>query len=210
MVNRIVFILILTGMISCKDKTTVIPESKTAKEINNEKHNPNAPGSYEVISLEPDYLVVDELDENILARLIIELVNVERKDKKLGSLQDNSILKQAAMVQNAYITSLGKLTHNGNTKDTYDLRSRVDAQGGNFSLVAENIAMKSFILNDVGGKTVIRGYSYNDVATHFFEMWKNSPGHYKNMMIEDLQHIGVSVKWKDTQRAIYATQVFGG
>src|SRR5262249_11269618 len=54
-----------------------------------------------------------------------------------------------------------------------------------------------------------RGFTTDELARGFFEAWKNSPGHRKNMLDPDVTETGVAIAHSDKSGYYYAVQMFG-
>ena len=207
--TKIFLVIFICGLISCKSDTKGEASATTKEKITD--NTLETEKNYKTDTYHSsDIVSIENIDVNLLTELITSLVNVERKSKNLQPVTINKYLAEAADLHNNYLTSIGKLTHEGASADTRDLRSRVNLTGGQFTLMAENIAMKSFHVLQEGKGNILTDNTYQDVALQFFELWKNSPGHYQNLIMKDLRFVGTAVAWNSSQNALYATQVFGG
>jgi uncharacterized protein YkwD len=140
----------------------------------------------------------------ILKTKLTNIINNHRKSLKLKELSEDINIQKAAKNQSNYLLLKRKLTHE---QDDIKLKTPMDRvefyAGKKFSLVGENVLSKS-IEN--------KKYSDNDLdrlANQLFQQWKNSPGHYKNMIHKeyDTGEIEFAIDYKINR--LFATQVFG-
>ncbi|MEL6310386.1 MAG: CAP domain-containing protein [Chloroflexota bacterium] len=117
---------------------------------------------------------------------ILSDLNAMRERRGLPLLQYDTRLHRAAAVQVAYNTTLdGRLSHTGaNGSDAAD---RVEAQGYQWSTVAENLLFN---------------YSLNGSAT--YRQWRNSPPHFTNMRNPDVTEVGLAYMVTDIGQVYYA------
>ena len=108
----------------------------------------------------------------------MSLLNAERATLEKSPLTVNSQLSTAAYLHSKDMAELGYFNHTSLDGRTFDQRI-VAAGYTNFSSLAENIAYAS------GSPDAARVYG----------MWKNSPGHYANMM-GDFTDAGLGVYTK--------------
>ncbi len=126
---------------------------------------------------------------------ILRLTNEERAKggpfgRKKGPLKAAPKLSWLARDWSAVQARRGSIGHDGFPNQ----RSRKFSEefsGARADISAENVAMT--------------GYG-QDVAREFFDMWKNSPGHYANMM-GDYAAMGIGVA--RVGNGWYATEIFG-
>lgn len=139
-----------------------------------------------------------------LKNKLTNIINDHRKSLKLKELTKDINIQKAAESQSNYLLIKRKLTHEQEDIKLKTPMNRVEFYAGKkFSLVGENVLSKS-IEN--------KKYSDNDLdklATQLFQQWKNSPGHYKNMIHKeyDTGEIEFAIDYKINR--LYATQVFG-
>ena len=63
---------------------------------------------------------------------------------------------------------------------------------------SENVAMR--------GGSALSG----DIGAQLFEQWRNSPGHYANMVSPDANALGIGLAYNSATKSWYATQNFAG
>ncbi|MBR6045449.1 MAG: Ig-like domain-containing protein [Ruminococcus sp.] len=114
------------------------------------------------------------------AQNMLKLVNAERSAKGVGALTLDKELTAAAMQRAAEIS--------------------VD-----FNHYRPNGELCFTVSNKAGGENIAANGSLN--ASGAFEQWKNSSGHYANMISEDFQSIGIGVF--SSGGYVYWVQLFG-
>jgi len=133
-----------------------------------------------------------------------KIINDHRKSLKIKELSSDVNLKKAAINQSIYLLKTKKLSHQQIDIKFKNPIDRVEFYAGKtFDLVGENILFTS--IED-------KKYSDRDLdklATQLFQQWKNSSGHYKNMIHKeyDTGEIEFAIDYKINR--LYATQVFG-
>ena len=135
---------------------------------------------------------------------LTNIINNHRKSLKLQELSKDINIRKAAENQSNYLLVKRKLTHEQEDIKLKTPMDRVEFYAGKkFSLVGENVLSKS-----------IENKKYSDtdldkLATQLFQQWKNSPGHYKNMIHKeyDTGEIEFTIDYKINR--LFATQVFG-
>ncbi len=120
-----------------------------------------------------------------------ELVNELRSSLGLATLRRDPLLDNAAKVRAQELESYYSHTRpNGANPFT-----SIAEAGYVHTYAAENIATAS-------------GYGDNVMGEKFFDMWKNSSGHYKNMVSRDYKDVGIAM-FKTSGGTWYAVQLFG-
>ena len=66
-----------------------------------------------------------------------------------------------------------------------------------WSSASENVAMRG-------------GSGGGDIGARLFEQWRNSPGHYANMVAPDANALGIGLAYNSATKSWYATQNFAG
>jgi len=110
----------------------------------------------------------------------LSLINNERVGLGKSALSYNDNLNQAAYAHSMEMAEKGYFSHDSLDGTSFDLRI---ANFGytNYNAVAENIAYATGVSD----------------ASRVFNMWKNSPGHYSNMISASYNEIGLGVYSKD-------------
>jgi len=131
-----------------------------------------------------------------VATRIIDQTNAFRQQEGLQTVALDEHLGQAAHYFAQYLAQTDTLTH---TADGNPPSYRAKKYGYAHCVIAENIAYR--------GRP--RGYSTSELADRFVAGWKNSPGHRKNMLDQDVLETGVAVARSPTSGRYYAVQMFG-
>ncbi len=135
-----------------------------------------------------------DIDCEVLAQRIAELVNEEREARGKDALEIEADFTEAAMVRAEEISEqYSHLRPNGGSFDSA-------IQGHRYYRYGENI-VKLEGLNVVGDAATI-----DFLAKQFVNAWLESPGHKKNMLYDDWTATGVGVYYNET--GIYASQLF--
>lgn len=141
-----------------------------------------------------------------------KLLNGLRAEKKLSLLVPNDpVLDAASFDQAHYIDSTHKVTHDQKVKRKETPQKRVFYYSGTHDQVGEN-CMMFFIGKEMRvkySKTPIVASTEKEIATAMFLGWKNSPGHYKNMITPGYDVAGLGYFFNKDSSQIYCTQVFG-
>jgi uncharacterized protein YkwD len=102
---------------------------------------------------------------------LLAAINTFRLSQGLRPLVRSGALERAAKDHSADLARWGQLDHRGS--DGADLRERLTRAGYAFSLAAENLAY---------GQTTAQ-----ETLAH----WLQSPGHRRNLLLEDVREAGV-------------------
>lgn len=143
------------------------------------------------------------VDLKLLEKKLIDEINNHRVSLNLKSLEQENTLTLAAEDHNFFLLANKTLTHFQPIKEKKTPFDRVKYYGGKIWMrVGENILSRSLNKN----------YKENELsflAKDLFLQWKNSPGHYKNMIDKNYTHQGLRIIFDSKINKIYATQVFG-
>lgn len=123
---------------------------------------------------------------------IFNRVNELRASVGVAPLTRSNALTQSALVRSKEMLSSGIFEHT--RPDGTSFQTAIDQAGYKWSRIGENIAYCS-------------GYSIDQLADVFFDGWKNSPGHYANMVKPEFTQIGIAIAGDG--KTTYATQNFG-
>jgi uncharacterized protein YkwD len=129
-------------------------------------------------------------------KLILASTNEFRKEHGRGELKTNPELTRAARYFADFMARTDKYGHTADGKQPWE---RASKYGYDYCIVAENIAYE---FNDAG-------FTTTELARGFFEGWKESPEHRKNMLDRDLDEIGIAVAHSTDTGRYYAVQDFG-
>jgi uncharacterized protein YkwD len=102
-----------------------------------------------------------------------ELINAYRKDKGLKPLKLNAELSNAAKAHSRDLAKWDRISHYGS--DGSNPWDRVKRAGYNARLAAENVGTGQASIDEV------------------FRGWKESPGHNKNLLLSDAEHMGIAL-----------------
>lgn len=101
------------------------------------------------------------------------IINQYRKEKGLKPLRLNAELTKAAKAHSRDLAKWDRISHYGS--DGSNPWDRVKRTGYKARLAAENVGT-----GQISFKEVMRG-------------WKNSPGHNKNLLLPDAEHMGIAL-----------------
>jgi len=139
-----------------------------------------------------------------LAKLITEKVNKLRKSKGKQPIERTIELKKAAQLHSDYMVKTQRLSHKEYGKDTHATPSdRVAQYSDIYITVGENILYTKPI------RTAINTLTLKKIALDIFRAWKNSPGHYKNMISSEYDYGDLAFTYDPKSKRVYATHVFG-
>jgi uncharacterized protein YkwD len=145
-----------------------------------------------------------EIDVVSLEQKIVNVINKHRASLKLPELQHDNYLKFAADDHASYLSIHKILSHNQTNTNKKTPKDRVEFYGGkNFNVIGEN-ALYSFLETKK-----YKDKDLNKLAYDLFLQWKNSPGHYANIINKDYNFGSIGLKYDSKSKRIYATQVFG-
>ena len=138
-----------------------------------------------------------------LGSLLEKRINTLRTNLGKGVLQRNSDLAKAAQLQSDYMASRGKLSHAQFNLDFETPKKRVSHFTKEFGAVGENVLYTKPVRNSITLKTLEK------LAFDMFRSWKNSPGHYANMISSTYTHGDFGFTYDPKTKRVYAAQVFG-
>jgi uncharacterized protein YkwD len=127
---------------------------------------------------------------------IIERTNEFRREQGLQALQRDARLEAAARYFAEYMARNDRYGHQADGKEPAERATR---HGYDYCLVAENI---SYQYSSEDFRTA-------DLARQYFEGWKRSPGHRKNMLAPAAIDTAVAVAKSEKSGRYYAVQMFG-
>lgn len=134
-----------------------------------------------------------ELDE--AERHIVEQTNRFRREQGAPPVRPNRQLAQAAHGFAQFMASSGEYGHQADGRQPVQ---RTRAAGYDECLVAENIAFQYSSA----------GFTTQELVEGFFEGWRNSAGHRRNMLDGDATETAVAIA-RSAQGRYYAVQLFG-
>jgi uncharacterized protein YkwD len=125
---------------------------------------------------------------------IVAIVNQERAANGLAPVSVDPRLREAARGHSKDMGELNFFDHTSPVSGKAKFTDRIKAQGLiKFGSAGENIAEG--------------GFSPEERAENFMNMWMNSPGHRANILGEDYRYIGVGV-YVTEDGEVYSTQEF--
>ncbi len=137
----------------------------------------------------------ESADLERVSKLIREKTNAFRKEEGRKPVEVNSKLADTVKYFASY---MARENEYGHTADGKRPSQRAKEHGYDYCLVAENIA---YAFDS-------RGFSTEKLAEEFFNGWKNSPGHRRNMLDPDVTETAVAIARSETGY-YYAVQMFG-
>lgn len=138
-----------------------------------------------------------------LAVLITERVNQHRKIKKKQPLKRQTDLVKAAQWHSDYMVKKQRLSHEERGSGVLKTpRDRVEKYSNIYEAIGENILYSKPI------RTAINKESLKKIAADMYRSWKNSPGHYANMISDVFDHGDLAFAYDPKSKRIYATHVF--
>ena len=124
-----------------------------------------------------------------MARKVLELTNLERKQKELPPMEANALLNKVAQAHSENMAKQGKLDHK---LDDMTPLKRLRAAGYTQGRAYENIAQGD------------AGVSVEKIMTG----WMESKGHRENILNTVCTEIGVGIAMGENGQ-VYYTQLFG-
>ncbi|HEX2475964.1 MAG TPA: CAP domain-containing protein [Lacipirellulaceae bacterium] len=151
----------------------------------------------ELKEFDTDYLQspVDGPDLQKAERAIVRLTNEFRRENGLEKLKTDDKLHKAASYFVAFMARTNKYGHEADGNQPWE---RVALFGYDYCVVAENIAyqMKS------------TDFETKELAGKFFDGWKESPPHRKNMLQPHVTETGVAIGHAPGSDRYFAVQLF--
>lgn len=131
-----------------------------------------------------------------VAKLIVQKTNAFRHEQGLKEVKPNRQLNETVQYFAQYMAKTNKYGHTADDKHPWE---RAKNHGYDYCLVSENIAYQ---FNSLGFETA-------QLAEDFFQGWKNSPEHRKNMLDSAVTETAVAVAQSPETGYFYAVQMFG-
>ncbi len=150
----------------------------------------------------PIFSQLSEHEISYFTQCLTEKVNELRISKDLNALEPDKDLEQAATMHSKYMARVNRLSHKEASSKLRTPDKRVQKFSNEFELVGENIL---FIENT---RKKYKDEQIEELALQMFTMWKESPGHYANMIHPQYKLSGFGFA-KSKSGKLYATQVFG-
>lgn len=131
-----------------------------------------------------------------MTQQIIRETNEFREAEKCSKVAVNATLAKTALYFADFMARTNKYGH---TADGNQPAGRAKEHGYDYCIVAENIAYE---YNSAG-------FTTEALTKEFFEGWKHSPPHRKNMLDADVIETGVAIARSEDTGYYYAVQMFG-
>jgi uncharacterized protein YkwD len=144
-----------------------------------------APGT---VPSQPVYPVSGEF--GVTEARIFDLINAERRRRRLAPLVYQAQLDRMAKIQAAQMATFQKMAHELPSAEFPKLSDRARRVGYSYGRIAENVAL---------------GYPS---AEGVVEGWMSSKGHRENILARDVVETGIAVARSKTG-GLYYCQVFG-
>lgn len=151
-----------------------------------------------------------KIDYRQIESSFYQKLNKLREEKGVGKLSTDAILKLAADDQAAYMDSTKVVGHVQKIKKKENPHNRVMFYKGTHDHVGENciqIVLKKPMKTKYS-KTLVTANTYEQAAEALFLGWKNSPGHYKNMIEPSYDVAGLGFSFSPDSSTLYCAQVF--
>ncbi len=157
-----------------------------------------------------DTIQIKSVNPIFLQSLIKSGIDSIRTAKKLPVLEFDSALYLAAADQAIYLCNQRWISHRQPSAQKLTPQKRVEYYGGRNLLCGENIAVSyiSELMADNNGM-MYYNYTYRQLADEFIRLWKNSPGHYGNIINKQYRYTGVAISIHTRTKRVVAVQVFG-
>jgi uncharacterized protein YkwD len=139
-------------------------------------------------------------EEQQLRMELTERVNSCRADVSSDRIVANKVLQRAAEMHSTYMRRNKKLSHRQRKKRARSALDRVRGLGGTeFKAVGENILyIRSINLHE---------HTIAELADRIFGLWRNSTGHYRNMIKPTYTHSDFGFAYDPGSKRLYATQI---
>jgi uncharacterized protein YkwD len=131
-----------------------------------------------------------------VAKLIVQKTNAFRRNEGLETAATDSKLTETAQYFAEYMAQTDRYGH---TADGKRPSERAKEHGYEYCLVSENIAYQFSSA----------GFGAEELAEKFFEGWKESPPHRKNMLNNAITETGLAVAQSEQTGHFYSVQMFG-
>jgi uncharacterized protein YkwD len=128
--------------------------------------------------------------------IIVSQTNLLREEQGLKKVDRNKKLSQTARYFAAFMARTAKYGH---TADGNRPSQRASLFEYEYCIVSENIA---HVYSSAG-------FTSDELGKQFYEGWRDSPEHRKNMLNEYVTEIGVAVAYNPEGGRYYGVQMFG-
>lgn len=145
---------------------------------------------------------INTADHEKLSELLIEKVNKLRLEKGKQPLQRHKDLAKAAKLHSKYMVSRNSLNHIQINTAFPKPKDRVNNFNKSFTNVGENI------LYTRSKKLPLSKSDIKKLAIEMYISWRNSPGHYANMISDAFQYGDFGFMYNSKTKRVFATHVF--
>lgn len=153
----------------------------------------------------------NNLNWNNIQAEFYKLLNELRQQKNVTLLTNDNTLVLAASDQAHYMDSTHKVTHDQKVKRKETPQKRVFYYNGTHDQVGENCLLIYINkpMKTKYSKTLVTAKTESEVANALFLSWKNSPGHYQNMITPGYDVSGLGFYYNKDSSTLYCAHVFG-
>ncbi len=157
-----------------------------------------------------DDINLDKINYKLIEEIFSKKLNQLRSSNKCESLSQDKILAEAALDQSNYMLTNNYVGHDQKQPDKANPQLRVFYYKGTHDLIGEN-CIKIYLKRETkpkGAKKVEIYNTYEQAANALYTGWKNSSGHYKNMIKPEYDNYGLGFSFNKDSSALYVAQVF--
>ena len=154
----------------------------------------------------------DHFNKALLEHFIKIRIDSVRHGKKLGGLQNDSLLYLAALDQAVYLVKKPDIGHIQPGKKKNTPMDRAHYYKAFYSMIGENVERIFYLMNmemKKVSKTPVFIRTYDEAAKEMVEGWVHSPPHYKNILTPEFDLTGLAVSVNAKTQSITCVQVFG-
>jgi len=156
-----------------------------------------------------DLIDLQQPNYDLLQTLIEEKINKLRVKKRCSSLKPSNDLSKAATLHNNWLKGRKKLTHYQPSSKYKKASDRVKVYSRQFVKIGENIQYLGLGYEIAGRRKRVISITYEAAAKQAFKNWKQSKGHYRNLIDKDYKEVGTAITYDAKNFRIYVTQVYG-
>jgi uncharacterized protein YkwD len=161
-----------------------------------------------------DTIDFESINYELLEKLALDEVNIQRKIAGAPELNNDNILYEAAKDQVQYINELGRTSHKQLDPLKSSARKRVVYYGGRMSGIGENAAgftIRRPTRMPIGSTkdSIITIFSYKQAAKTLVDLWLGSEIHKGNLLNDKFQLSGLSIRSDSAKSMLYAIHVLG-
>ncbi len=155
-----------------------------------------------------------DYEQNVerLEDLVYRKIDSLRHHKKRDKLTRDTTLKTSAKHHLFWVHKTGRVVHFEDVKETKTPIKRARKAGYKEKLIGENLAETYYNKEQKNEKgEVYINQTLEDIASDLVDnIWRQSKGHYKNIIGKEFKDHGVAIVVDVTLQKVYAMQVLGG